>query len=120
MPTVSAAAPLTPSKDSTEIIHQLQTKILKQQRQLDRLRRQLSTSGNAADLSDVDSASDFGDECDDTDLVLDATLTSEHLEDFSLHENGENSVKHFSNSKTHLISEVPNTFVPNDSADKRT
>ena len=78
-----------PSKDSTGIIHQLQTKVLKQQRQMDRMRRQLSSSGDVLS-SDVESGSEFG---DDADLLLDATLTSEPLvlPDFALEDDNAGS-----------------------------
>jgi len=69
----------------------------------------MSTSDKAVEFSDAESASDFGDECDVTELVLDATLTSDTMQDYSLRENSEK-----------LFSEVPNLDKPNDSADKRT
>lgn len=65
----------SPVKDSSGIIHQLQSTVLKQQRDLDRLRRKVSTTGDVLSLDDGDSVSDIGD--DDDDLLFDATLTDD-------------------------------------------
>ena len=73
--------PSSPTKDSSGIIHQLQSTVLKQQRELDRLRRTMSTTGEVLSLADDDSVSDIG---DDDDLLFDATLTEDAPDDETL------------------------------------
>nr|CAB3243940.1 EVI5-like protein [Phallusia mammillata] len=67
------------SPASTHIIRQLQGKILKQQRQIDVLRKQAPNAAESFNTVDQTNDSDISD--DDSELLFDATVTTQGLDD---------------------------------------